>query len=34
MYDLVTGDRLPVAGDDEFLMDEDRILLTKIPVGP
>jgi hypothetical protein len=34
MYDLVTGDRLPVAGDDEFLMDEDRILLTTILVGP
>jgi hypothetical protein len=34
MYDLVTGDRLPVAGDDEFLMDQDRILLTTISVGP
>lgn len=34
MYDLASGERLPVAGDDEFLMDEDRIRLTTIHVVP
>ena len=34
MYDLASGERLPVAGDEEFLLDEDRILLTTILVEP
>jgi hypothetical protein len=34
MYDLASGGRLPVAGDDEFLLAEDRLLLTTILVEP
>jgi hypothetical protein len=33
MYDLVTGERLPVVGDDQFFMEENRILLTTLQVG-
>jgi mannosyltransferase len=32
MYDLVTGVRLSVTGDERFLMEEDRILLTTLQV--
>jgi len=32
MYDLVTGERLPLTGDGRFVMQEDRILLTTLQV--